>query len=105
MGDFTLQHFPWAGLCFFVFLLICGMLLERRFGRRGTLLVSAGFLVGIAAVQAALLLSGRDGMLVLTLLPLTAYLPAVVGVHVLSRSGFYQTVAVWTMGAMASFVL
>lgn len=105
MGAITLQHFPWAGICFAVFLAVCGMLLEPRFDRKGTALAAGGFLAAIASAQAALLLSGQDETLVLTLLPLTAYLPAIVGVHVLSRAGFFQTVAVWAVGAMASLVL
>ncbi|MEG2932050.1 MAG: GHKL domain-containing protein, partial [Gordonibacter sp.] len=32
-------------------------------------------------------------------------LPAVIGVHVLSRTGFFPTVALWIMGSMASFIV
>lgn len=97
--------FIWAGICFLVFLFICGSLLEGRFGRKGTLFVSTGFLAGIVLLQAGLLLSGQDKTLVLTLLPLTAYLPAVVGVHILSKSGFFQTAAVWSLGIMSAYFL
>ena len=76
------------GLPLLPFLLACAGLLEGRFGRRGNFLAAAGFLLGIGALQAGLLLSGQDKMLLLTLLPLTAYLPAVIGIHILSGAGF-----------------
>lgn len=99
------QPFLWAGISFFAFLLTCAGLLERRFGKKGSLLVSAGFLFGIISLQASLFLTGQDHTLILTLLPLTAYLPAVVGIHILSGSGFFQTAAVWTMGMLVNYTL
>lgn len=64
-----------------------------------------GTLLGIGLLQVALLACGWDKTLVLTLLPLTAYLPAIVCLHILSRSGFFQTVAAWTVGTIVYFVL
>lgn len=97
--------FIWAGICFLLFLFICGSLLEGRFGRKGTLFVSTGFLAGIVLVQTGLLLSGQDKTLVLTLLPLTAYLPAIIGIHILSKSGFFQTAAIWSLGILSAYFL
>ena len=105
MHIIEIQPFLWEGITFIAFLLACAGLLEGRFGRRGNFLAAAGFLLGIGALQAGLLLSGQDKMLLLTLLPLTAYLPAVIGIHILSGAGFYQTAAVWTTGMLVSCTL
>lgn len=41
----------------------------------------------------------------LTLLPVTAYVPAIIAVHILSSSNFSQTVSVWSAGVLVSFLL
>lgn len=87
------------------FPLTCVSLLERRYSRKTSSLIAGGFLLGILLLQAALLLSGQDVTLVLTLLPLTAYLPAIVCIHLISANGFFQTCAVWTAGLLISFTL
>ena len=92
------EHFVLEGIRFAAFAFVCGCLLSPRWRPRTCALTAAGVLLGILALQAGLLLAGQDGTLVLTLLPLTAYLPAVAGVHVLSRTGFAQTVPVWSAG-------
>ena len=97
--------FLWEGIVFLTYVLICAGLMKCRFSKTASLLAGGGTLVGIVLLQAALLLSGRDSTLVLTILPLTAYLPAVICLHILSRSGFFQTMAVWTIASIAYFVL
>ncbi len=99
------QKFLWEGLIFLTYIFICGGLTERRFSKTASLLAAGGTVVGIILLQTALLLSGQDATLVLTLLPLTSYLPAIICLHILSRSGFFQTMAVWTVGAIVYFVL
>ena len=59
--------------------LSAGVCCPPRWRPRTCALTAAGVLLGILALQAGLLLAGQDGTLVLTLLPLTAYLPAVAG--------------------------
>lgn len=105
MNIIEIQPFLWEGINFIAFLLACGLLLERRFGKKRSILVSAGFLIGIASLQAGLFLLGQDQMLILTLLPLTAYFPVIIGIHILSKSGFFQTAAVWTVGILVSCTL
>lgn len=105
MNIIEIQPFLWEGINFIAFSLTCGVLLEGRFSKQGNILVSAGFLLIIGALQAGLFLSGQDQMLILTLLPLTAYLPAVIGLHILSKSDFFQTAAVWTVGILVSCTL
>ena len=99
------EHFIIEGIRFAAFAFVCGCLLLPRFKRWNAILIAAGFLLGILAIQAGLLIAGHDETLVLTLLPVTAYIPAIIGVHVLSRSGFPQTVSVWSAGVLISFTL
>lgn len=100
-----IEHYIIEGIRFAAFVFVCGCLIQPRFKRRSTLLIAAGFLLGILALQAGLLMMGQDGTLVLTLLPVTAYIPAIIGVHVLSRFNFPQTVSVWSAGVLVSFTL
>jgi len=101
----VLEHILPVCILFFSFLLTIVALLELRYSPKASVLVAGGFLLGILALQGGLLLTGQDAMLVLTLLPLTAYLPAIICVHILSSTGFFQTCAVWTAGLLVSFTL
>lgn len=82
------EKFLWEGIVFLAYLLIVGGLIRRRFSKTASLLAAGGTLAGIVLLQAGLLLSGQEATLVLTMLPLTAYLPATVCLHVLSGCGF-----------------
>lgn len=99
------EKFLWEGIIFLAFILICGGLVERRFSKRTSLLAGGGTLVAILLLQIGLLMAGADATLVLTLLPVTAYLPAIVCLYILSKSGFFQTMAIWTIGAITYFTL
>ncbi|HIX64713.1 MAG TPA: LytTR family transcriptional regulator [Candidatus Anaerotruncus excrementipullorum] len=96
-----LEKFLWEAISFGVFLAVCGGLLKRRYSPAATLLAGAAWVGCVLLAQGALLWSGREATLVLTLLPLTAYLPTAAVVHLLSARGFFPTAAVWTVGAMA----
>ena len=95
----------WEAIRFAVFLVLCGALAEFRFSRRTRAVAAGGILAGILILQGAMHLAGGETVLLLTLLPLTAYLPAIVGLHVLSSAGFFPTAAVWTVGLAACFTL
>ncbi len=100
-----IEQYLWSGIFFFSFFVICCGLLERRFSQRISLFVLLGFLSGETALQAVLFAAGMDTTLILTILPLTAYLPAILCVHILSKQRFFQTVAIWTIGLVLSFTL
>ncbi len=101
----NLEKFLWEGIIFLTYLLICGCLLKPRFSKKASLLIGGGAILGIVLLQAGLLMSGQDTMLVLTMLPLTAYLPSIICLHILSRSGFFQTIAGWTVGIIVCFLM
>ncbi len=95
----------WEAIIFITFILICGGLIKCRFSKSASLLSAGGTLLIILLIQTALILSGQDITLMLTMLPLTAYLPAIICLHILSRSSFFQTMSVWTVGAITYFIL
>ena len=100
-----LEHFLLEAIKFAAFAFVCGCLMRFRFDRRTTGLIASCALLAILALQAWLLAAGVDETMVLTLLPVTAYLPAILAVHLLSGSGFLPTVSVWTAGVLLSFTL
>ena len=100
-----IEHFLLEIIKFATFVFACGSLMRFRFRGKTTGWIAAGFLVGILALQVGLFLAGLDETLMLTLLPVTAYLPAILAVHVLSGSNFLQTVSVWSAGALLNFTL
>ena len=84
-----MEHFLLVAIKFAAFVFVCGSLMRFRFQNKTTGLIAAGVLAGILALQAGLLAAGLDETLVLTLLPVTAYVPAILAVHVLSGSNFF----------------
>lgn len=99
------EKFLWEGIIFLTFLLICGGLLETRFSKKASILIGGGTVLGIVLLQAGLLMSGQDTMLVLTMLPLTAYLPSILCIHILSHASFFQTMSGWTVGVISYFLM
>ena len=99
------EHFLLETIKFAAFLFACGSLIQFRFSRKITGLIVSGTPLGILALQTGLLMAGLDETLVLTLLPVTAYLPAILVIHILSSSTFLPTVSVWSAGVLVSFML
>ncbi len=91
-------------IIFGTYVLICAALLERRFSRKTTVLVSCGSLILIFAAQAAVILSGQF-MLALSLLPLTVYLPATAVICVLSKQELFVAGEACAVGLLGVFIL
>ena len=100
-----MEHFLVEAVKFAAFAFICGSLMRFRFRGKITGWIAAASLLAILLLQAGLLAAGLDETMVLTLLPVTAYLPAILAVHLLSGSGFLPTVSVWSAGVLLSFTL
>lgn len=101
----NLEKFLWEGIIFLTYLSVCCGLLQPRFPKKTSLLIGGGTVLGIVLLQAGLLMSEQNAMLVLTMLPLTAYLPSIFCLHILSRAGFFQTMAGWTVGVIVYFLM
>ncbi len=92
-------------IIFLSYTAICAGLTELRFSKKMRLFAAGGILALIAMIQAALFLSGQDIMFILTMLPITAYLPAAAGLYVLSWYNFLQTTAALAVGILSAFTL
>lgn len=91
-------------IIFVAYILVCAALFKSRFSRLVTALALGAAGVVIAGVHAAVMLSG-DETLMLTLLPLTAYLPFSVLLYFLSDSGIFETAAVCSVGTLEVLIL
>lgn len=100
-----MEKWIWEATAFAAFVLICAALLRPKFSPAKSFAIGGCAFLCIILLNVVPVLSGVDGELVLTCLVLTAYLPAVICLHVLSGSGFFQTAAVWTVGDAACFTL
>lgn len=105
MGLMDYSLLLWEGIRFLTFLLVCGLLMEDRVPRRIAWAARAGFLAAELAVQVGVLLLGESYALMLSLLAATAYVPAIVYVHILSKNGFIQTCTVWMAGLLTALTL
>ncbi len=93
------------GIIFMTYFIISGGLTGKCLSRKTSLWIWGVILGSVVMIQTALLLSGQDSTLVITLLPVTAYLPLALGVLFLTGLNYFQTAAIWTMGFMASYIL
>lgn len=91
---------------FLSYVLICAALFKSRFSRLVTVLAfGAAVIVIIGANTAVMLLSMENFTFILTLLPLTAYLPFSVLLYFLSDSGVFETAAVCSIGMLDVLIL
>ena len=97
-----MEKFIWEAIVYAVFVLVGGLLIKPRWrgGRTAVLCCCTGTLV--LGIQVLLLGAGVPETRVLTMLPVTAYLPAVILAHVVSAWSFLGTLSAWTIGAMAA---
>ena len=91
-------------IIFLSYILICAALFKSRFSRLATVLAFGAAGIVIAGVQAAIALSGETALM-LTLLPITAYLPFSVLLFFLSGNRIFETAAVCSVGTLAVLIL
>lgn len=87
------------------FLWILWLLLEPKCPKRTACWVLAGFLGLELAVQGAVYALGGSPELLFTLLPLTLYLPAILGAHLLSGRPAVPTAAAWLLALLGQHLL
>lgn len=80
-------------------------LLEPKYSRRTTFWAAAGFLAAEAAAQAAVFALGESPEFMVTLLPLTLYLPSVICFHLLSGRQFFPTAITWLLALLCDSLL
>lgn len=91
-------------IIFLSYILICAALFKSRLSRLATMLAFGAAVIVITGVQTAVMLSG-DAALMLTLLPLTAYLPFSAALFFLSDGGVFETAAVCSVGTLGVLIL
>lgn len=87
------------------YVIICIGLTKLKYSKLQRVLAALGVVIFLAAIQAALLLSGKDYLFILTLIPVTVYLPVSAGIYLFSAGGFFQTAAACSVGWWAVFTL
>lgn len=93
-------------IIFLSYILICAALFRSRFSRLVTVLAFGAAGMVIAGVNIAIMLSSTENTnLMLTLLPLTAYLPFSVLLYFLSDNGVFETAAVCAIGTLGVLIL
>lgn len=87
------------------FLAIFWVLLEPKCSRKTARWALAGFLTAEAVLQGVVYALGGSPEAVFTLLPLTFYLPAIIGAHLLSRYPFLPTAVGWLFALLCQELL
>lgn len=91
---------------FLSYILVCAALFKSRFSRLAAVITISAAGIVITGANIAVILSGSDKLtLILTLLPLTAYLPFSVLLYFLSDSGVFETAAVCSVGMLDVLIL
>lgn len=91
-------------IIFLSYILVCAALFKSRFSRPVTVLALCAAGVIITGANIAAMLRG-DETIILTLFPLTTYLPFSVLLYFLSDSGIFETAAVCSVGTLEVLVL
>lgn len=86
------------------YILVCAALFKSRFSRSVTVLALSAAGIIITGANIAAMLQGEE-TIILTLFPLTAYLPFSVLLYFLSDSGIFETAAVCSVGALEVLIL
>lgn len=91
-------------IIFLSYILVCAALFKSRFSRSVTVLALSAAGIIITGVNIAAMLQGEE-TIILTLFPLTAYLPFSVLLYFLSDNGIFETAAVCSVGALEVLIL
>ncbi len=105
MGNYNISYIwtAWEAILLLTFLFPCAILVKSRFHTKRTLFILAGFTALSAALTLAVHISGEHIAFTLKMLSLTAYLPAILALHILSDSGFFNTVPIWCIGLFGMY--
>lgn len=93
------------GIIFLTYIVICSSLIKSRWSKKAAVCVVGAVLAVVILLQAVLFMTGHEETLLLTMLPVTAYLPFSVSLYVITSYGLAQTASVWTFGVLAVYIL
>lgn len=104
MGNYGFLYIFDDLLIFVLFAVSNFILMKRRFEIAKTTMILLCCLIVIAGLNITIIY--REGVtFALTMLPLTAYIPMMACTHILSKSGFTGTAAIWVIGLLETFCL
>ena len=93
-------------ICFAAFVSVCIGLLKLRYSKKISALILTGSIAVAAVIQMSILLTAANPVQqMLTLFPVTAYLPVIIAVHILAKGGFAAAVAAWSFGLAVPYIL
>lgn len=90
-------------ILFYIFLLVCAGLVKSRYSARKTVLLLFLGTTWSIILNAVIFFWSHDVAFTLNFLPLTAYIPAILVLHLLSDNGFFETVLIWCMGLLGMY--
>lgn len=93
-----------SGISFAAFFSSCMLLIKPQLSGRHPWNPAFLVLAGILLFQIGLLATGQESLL-LTLLPVSTYLPMILCFHFLSDMSFFQTCTAWVIGFLIRFIL
>lgn len=94
----------WEAILYLAFIFICASLIKSRFNAKKTAIIILAGIVLSAVMTAAVFAPDHNVAVTLKLLPLTAYFPAILVLHILSCYGFFKTAPVWSIGLLAMYL-
>lgn len=90
-------------IIFMLFVCVCSSLTRSRFTAKKTALIILLFALLSTVLTAGTFLFSHDIGLTFGLMSLTAYLPSIITLHIISDGSFFATVFIWSFGLLASF--
>lgn len=104
-NGFLFQWITTEAIIFLTFVFVCAMLAKSRFTAQKTAGIILSGAVLSAAFTAAVFLGSHDLLYTFGLLSLTAYLPAILVLHLLSDNRFFGTVSIWCIGLLGMYIV
>lgn len=104
-NHFIFQWTTTEAIIFLSFIFVCAALVKSRFSFKKTAGIVLSGAVLSAALTTAVFLVSHDLLLTFRLLSLTAYLPAIIVLHLLSDTEFFKTVSIWCIGLLGMYTV
>lgn len=103
MNNINLLWIAAETIIYFIFIFVCTSLAKSRFTFKKTAVILIAGTLLTASLNMALFLGSHDLAFTLEMLPLTAYIPAIIVLHILSDSSFFKTIYIWCIGFLGMY--
>lgn len=90
-------------IIFLSYIIICAALTKSRFtAKKNTIIILSATVLSVI-LNTSIFFLCHNVALSIRMLPLTAYLPVIIVLHLLSDSGFFKTVPIWCIGLFGTY--